>query len=832
MAREVVEVFWTSGLKSAAIPARKDFTVTEMIIPGPAGEKIRIVSCGPEAAESVVHAISSMISTIRPAETSTTAVEDLQGVVEVSVRELCGLLDGHDPFDVMAFVRQYLAPPDLSMWSESDSTVEASWACAEVIALALLGTGLPKRPATTTASTASIVPEAVRRAAHIVQLSQIEALNAMGARRDDEIGQLAAQFCSHETSVRGRQYDTIARLINTAVLEGEQSVKIWRETLAYAYADVLDVRKAISDICVETTDAHCSQIRAASQAGAAEPDGATKDAMGALFVTPSILSVVTAELVVKRVSVDVDIIRAILDRFAIVSDNRDSQKLVGEFVHGRNPMAGKGIIHDGAGRYLVLPGAIALDEIRRTCEPAIKGTGAWSSYNRQRAKAAEKLTADTIRRLADRLGDLREGVMYRAITRSQASVDLSATSTTADLADLAEADVLLVLDGVALCVEVKAGEIRLRSRQGGSEQLRSDLKKTVKAAASQTDRLRDLITTHGGLWLQDGNWLDLASIEEVYSVVVCLDDLGPLASTTAQLVRGGVLAQTNLPWVISLHDLLVCAEILTEPAQFLTYLRRRTNRDAAIWVTAADELDVLMWFVTGGFFFEPDPERIHARHPETRPPTGKDKKSYAEQGRTIVGTFTDDLDAWYYWREGSSSRSADPPRRDMAPDLRQLTQRLREGQEPGWLRMSADLDGLSSKAQEDLADTISTIRRRTARDGGFHTCGLEGADDSGRWLLVAATGPDTPRTREHLHAYLTAKKHHDRADRAMAILLDADGDPRMTFWLSHPLRPDPELDHLARAMGLPPADRAPRVLPPKAKRPQKRRPTKKRRPRR
>jgi hypothetical protein len=37
---------------------------------------------------------------------------------------------------------------------------------------------------------------------------------------------------------------------------------------------------------------------------------------------------------------------------------------------------------------------------------------------------------------------------------------------------------------------------------------------------------------------------------------------------------------------------------------------RRTNRDAALWITGSDELDILMWFVCRGFYFVPDPDRI------------------------------------------------------------------------------------------------------------------------------------------------------------------------------------------------------------------------------
>ena len=97
------------------------------------------------------------------------------------------------------------------------------------------------------------------------------------------------------------------------------------------------------------------------------------------------------------------------------------------------------------------------------------------------------------------------------------------------------------MDGVALCVEVKAGDLRQRTRQGGVSQLGGDLDKTIKDAAAQADRLRSLITAHKGLWRDTGQWLDLDDVQEIHSLVVCLDDLGPLALSTSELVRAGVL---------------------------------------------------------------------------------------------------------------------------------------------------------------------------------------------------------------------------------------------------------------------------------------------------
>lgn len=473
------------------------------------------------------------------------------------------------------------------------------------------------------------------------------------------------------------------------------------------------------------------------------------------------------------------------------------------------------MLHEPTRCYLPLPGALALDEIRRTCEAPLKATGSWTSYGRARDKATETLVAETLGALVGGRAEEHNNLRYRD---PQNGHDLSASSTVHPTAPSTEADCLLVLDGVALCVEVKAGDLRPRTRQGGLAQLEGDLTKTIKDAAHQADRLRSLIVDHNGLWRENGSWLDLTDVREVHSIVVCLDDLGPLAMCTSEMVRAGVLPQTHLPWVVSLHDLLVFQHVLTRPEHLLTYLRRRTNRDAALWVTGSDELDFLMWFVAGGFYFVPDPDRIHAQHPGSKPPTSRMRREYRGQGRTQVGTLTDTLDAHYYWLEGTSSQTAECPRRnDPPPALLRLLDAMRDNNAPGWWRVAADLDGYSTRAQDDMCANITHTLARTAADGGFHTFTTGGTDDTGRWIYIFAAGPNTPGNRDHLQQYLTAKKHQDHADRALAVLMSSEGSPQMTLWLAHPPERDPDLDALARAMRLVPPDRAPSAIPPKAR---------------
>ena len=155
----------------------------------------------------------------------------------------------------------------------------------------------------------------------------------------------------------------------------------------------------------------------------------------------------------------------------------------------------------------------------------------------------------------------------------------------------------------------------------------------------------------------------------------------------------------------------------------------------------------------------------------------------------------------------------------MNPLLHVFSDRLRETEAPGWWRTGSDLDGLADQAQHRLADGMRLTIPRARADGQFHTFTTSGSGDTGGWLLILAVADDTPESRNHLRDYLIAKKHQDSADRALGAMVNPDGSPWLTLWYDHAQGPDPELDRLARAIGLVPADRMPRVLPPQVRNP-------------
>lgn len=523
--------------------------VHEAVLETPDGRRMTLVAASETAIIATAARIDSYVQQLRPLDPAEEPQDDfLPAVLDHAVGRLEALVRGHDALDVMAMLRQYMIPPDLALWSESGSSLRDSWAAAEVVALVLLGLGLPERDPSLQARTASIIPQLVDNAAAVVHLASVNGIVRYSQRRVaesavDGMNAMAWRLSSHETSVRGRQYPLVAADINDAVLRTSRTDATFRDQFGFTLDDILAVREALVELVGQSHHHAYERLAVAAQTGG-PPDAETVAAITAIFETPSRLALVTPEQISARAALDRDVSSRILELFSIRPDGRPPVSLVRDFINGRNPMAGTAMLHDPARGYLPLPGAMALDEIRRTCEAPIKGTKSWTRYGRARDQAVERVAADTLAALLTGQAAAHRNLRYRD---SADGHDLSHGSTSHPNAPVTEADCLLVLDGVALCVEAKAGDLRPRTRQGGVAQLEGDLGKTVKDAAEQADRLRQLIERNHGLWRDTGEWLDLANVDEIHSIVVCLDDLGPLALCTSELVRAGSCLKRIFP---------------------------------------------------------------------------------------------------------------------------------------------------------------------------------------------------------------------------------------------------------------------------------------------
>jgi len=712
-------------------------------------------------------------------------------------------LRGYDSFDTLAFLRLAAGPWDFSEVRESESQVENSQAAQDVIALTLLGMGLPRQPLTGENSGQPDIGKAMSLAADIVEAAGTRAL-LQGQRVDQPLGALAGEFMGYELSVRGRQYESIAKELNTGLLSDPTVATVVTSTLGFTLDDIRTVREASVALLNERFFGARDRVGDAAESGAGIDDidsDAFRRDINLMMNECRLFGAVRAGDAAERAGVEEPTARAVLGFFSSSRPAEGAANPVVRFAQGER-LAPWGCIADD-GEYLILNGFLGEDELRRDIERGLVAADAgkrggegsvWSKYDRLRAAYSESKAAAALSELLTGTKPRWEGQKYIGPVSIDDTASLGrAADRTGIQTDVFESDVLFVVDGIALCVEVKAGSVTDKARGGNARRLARDLEDTFKKGNEQADRLSHLIRTNQGVWSAGGEWIDLAPVGEVHSIIVMLDDMGPLSLSMNELAHKGIIETEEVPWIVSMHDLVVISRTIDHSAQFLEYLRRRRGRKLATMVNGVDELDMFMWFVNGGMYFEPDPRDVAAQLPIDRPIKASDMRRYEERSRVRLGTLTDPLDAWFYSREGLSRAQAPKPTRREEAWVEQYLAASESAKSPGWLRFGADLVGLSGSAQVDIGKKLK-VQSRQARGGDIErSLTTHGTTSSGPWLLTASVVPDGASI-DHLPEYIDAKQYQTRSSRSMLLLYETDGSLSGSRYRGEPQPPTADRD--------------------------------------
>jgi hypothetical protein len=401
--------------------------------------------------------------------------------------------------------------------------------------------------------------------------------------------------------------------------------------------------------------------------------------------------------------------------------------------------------------------ALALPAVREVLEEALKKAGRLDSYEKHRGRWVEDAALDL---LADVFpgAEVRRAFEYfvpdpKAVTPQM---------TPAEYTKFVEADGLIVIDDVALIIEVKAVALTAESRSGVIPKLRTKLRDIITKAANQAARLRDRIVEDKQLRLRDGQTLDLSRIREIHTIAVGLEDLSGVSTATAMLVDAGVLSGDHIPWTVSIHDLRIICELTDYPSELLLYLRRRTHPEATRKYLAVDELDLYMHFLRYGLYVEPDPHSIAANHPWKGHPTLGDVQRRQNQGRELITSMAPPLDAWYQSRVDPRVPAVKKPASALAPAFRSLLEAVEATGSNGWLSTAAMLLEGSASARREMTRFARDMGRLVRNDGQFHTAAQPLIDSAGNGFLLVWACCGTRMSEDehagHFERYLAAKK--------------------------------------------------------------------------
>lgn len=249
---------------------------------------------------------------------------------------------------------------------------------------------------------------------------------------------------------------------------------------------------------------------------------------------------------------------------------------------------------------------------------------------------------------------------------------------------LAERDMLLMGQEVALAIECKARPLRdVSKHRGNIRKIESDVKRSIQEGYDQACSVIRYVNSSVHelvIWDSDKsdkqNPLSVASpsLEEIIPIVVLDSYYGLISTDLGPWLQ--VDAQIGYPWVVDRDNLETILRLINSETEFLAYLRWRRNLHGK--VINEDEA------VFAGFF-------LH--HGAAEMPANTDMIQ-------LDGTYSDVFDADYFRRQG------------MQVDFEFPTER----RAPVWSSMKREGDSVSCYIGDEFQDSVNLATGRTFQE--------------------------------------------------------------------------------------------------------------------
>lgn len=737
-------------------------------------------------AEAIVDSLASMEKLIA----QFSAAEDLAAVIEAAFNEaVAELVERLRRFDAVRLIEvARLAFLPIVPVGETAVDTEASAAKVELLALIALAAqqeavlDVPNAEPVEEQEMSGFVSDAKDELDALLHLAQLRTFIAVDP--NDKLAMVSLLIRASEVLMRNPSYPTMLAATNLELFDDDPIVRTaLKEEVGFDASDAQAVLNACDHLQHVNMNDRMDAMRqttsnAMSVVGGGEPDEELKDllrtAFMSMFEPDADKATVAIEDIVAHTGVAEEAVAAVIERFRVDFGTDTVAEVVDAFTTGKNPMRTRPLIISDTGRVMLPHNALNAVAVRENLEEHLKTSTVWSKYAKHRGDLLETRTRAALDRLLPG-AHFRDGFEYY-VPANDAERE---TNDPGRFTKRVEGDHLVVLDDVAIIVEDKAVALSALSRGGKTTRIRTDLTGIITKAADQAGRIRDGIERDGGLRIEREGWVDLRHIREIHTIAVSLDDLSAVLSATAELVRAGLLALDNIPWTVSLHDLELIVELVDRPAEFLLYLRRRRHPDVTVMFRASDELDLFLHFFEAGLWVEPDPTQVRRAFPFLPEPTTAELRRFRSQQPALLTSRTDQLDSWYYAKDGTDEDSGFASKPTMvASPIESLIGELQSRRVTGWLSISATLLSCSTTTQHQLARFPDELLNNPSPNGVGRSLTLPltaSVDPAEGWLVVLATrtpGSDPAETEKKLRDYLRAKKHQLSLPRGVVFLYD------------------------------------------------------------
>ncbi len=325
------------------------------------------------------------------------------------------------------------------------------------------------------------------------------------------------------------------------------------------------------------------------------------------------------------------------------------------------------------------------------------------------------------------------------------------------------ADVLVLHDRKLLIFQCKSKRLTFEARTGANSlQLKADLEKAVKNAFDQGVRTRNYLIDNPKpiLRLKDHSrelCIDRNQVNAVFIINVTAAPLQNLTTRWANLnPHLELFTSRDYPWSLSLADLDVITEILSTPAHFLHFAKRRLAIEHASREILCEESDLLGFYLSHGLYFEV---------PEFEGMDG-----------VMLSGMSQGVDE-YMFKKYTLGRSVAKPSAPMPPGFEDLITSISATGTAYCVDVAMSLLDFSTSARRSFMRQVEATKERTKEDHQVHDFSMSySQSERGLSFVAMDTKGEHDVLSQHVEMFALLKKHQQQCFEWIGLGWDMSTD--------------------------------------------------------
>ncbi len=326
-----------------------------------------------------------------------------------------------------------------------------------------------------------------------------------------------------------------------------------------------------------------------------------------------------------------------------------------------------------------------------------------------------------------------------------------------DSGEKCETDGLISYNNTLFIIEAKGHRLSTKAKSGNFQRTLYHLNDLIGEATIQGKRTADFIKSREIAEFRtkknERYSLNRRQFDDYITIGLTLEPIGNLTPLMKVSNDLDYFSEHEFPWIVSIYDLIVFADHLEMPVQFLHYLKRRKRFLEIQNMYVFEEIDLLGYYLTSGLYIENTLEKARDQNIHMM--------SY--------DNHTDEFNDYYMFKYGHKEKVVTKLKSYLTEEFQAILRAIEKSSIPHKSDIMIIMLNVGSDSMKKLTDYIKRIKKQSINDDEIHDCSIGTTDANDSRGITFMVGPVKEGLEELLNKYCNHKIVQQKAKQWIGI---------------------------------------------------------------